>query len=275
MAYQGNYAVGPLPTLVLYGDHHSEVDRAILNILNACVGQSYGSLEDAVVALDNLRPSRRQRGPWETVESETTFFRGFWLTFLKLASQIPCDDTAQGYLVIIVNGLRTLPPPDQSTRNVWRHLPELRGSIKDVWHEPTRHEDDYQVYHQWVNLNAFVARLYNNNLVDCYGPGIRAMRHAFEGNRCRDYMVKTCREKAAAQWMFYSANKLFSLMTTCRPSENDKREHRSREFHGTKVFSFDRWIFWKQAFGDLSVATVDDAAMAVASMDRADGGQRA
>ncbi|KAI1651646.1 uncharacterized protein F4817DRAFT_311901 [Daldinia loculata] len=273
MAYQDDQAARPLPRLVLYGDHHSEIDRAILNILNTCVGPPYGLLGDASVALDNLRPSRRHQHLGENLESDSTFLRGFWRTFLELVSQIPCDDPAQGYLVMLIKDLRTLPPSNTSGMSFWRHLPGLQIGIKDIWCEPTRYEYDHQVYEQWINLNAFASRLYFNDLAECYGLGIRAMRRAFEHDQPQDNMFMNCRVKAAAQWMFYSADKLFSLMTTCRPTEKDQFDHLSPLFYGIVVFSLDRWAFWKKSFRNLSGATRDDAGTAVANMDRADGGR--
>lgn len=99
------------------------------------------------------------------------------------------------------------------------------------------------------------------------------MRRAFEHDQPQDNMFMNCRVKAAAQWMFYSADKLFSLMTTCRPTEKDQFDHLSPLFYGIVVFSLDRWAFWKKSFRNLSGATRDDAGTAVANMDRADGGR--
>ncbi|KAI0844410.1 hypothetical protein F5Y00DRAFT_266568 [Daldinia vernicosa] len=273
MAYQDNQAARPFPRLALYGDHRSEIDRAILNILNTCVGPPYGLLGDASVALDNLRPPRRRRHLGESLESESTFLYGFWRTFLEFASQIPCDDPAQGYLAMLINELRTLHPPNELGVNIWRDLPGLQRGINDAWREPTRYEYDHQLYKQWVNLNAFTSRIYYNDLLECYGLGIRAMRRAFEDDQSHGGAFMTCRVKAAAQWMIYSADKLFSLMTTRPPSEEEQIDHMSPLFYGINVFSPARWAFWKRRFRNLSGATKKAADAAVENMNRADGGQ--
>ncbi|KAI1655132.1 hypothetical protein F4813DRAFT_391849 [Daldinia decipiens] len=269
MAYQDNYAAVPVPRLVLYSYTHSEVERAILTIINACNEPPYGSLEDAAIALDDLRPSRRLGSHWNPSESERPFLREFWPTFLQLACQIPCSDITQDYLVTIINELRSLHRPDDRTANIWNNASELSRGINSIW--LGKADDDYHVCQRYVNLNAFVSRLYNDDLVDCYGLGIKAMRRVFESGQSRSDMLVICRIQAATQWMLYSAKKLFALMTVYRPGHRDQDTYGSALFSGNMAFSFERWMYWKRSFGNLCDAEGDDADLAVASMDRADG----
>ncbi|KAI0110312.1 hypothetical protein F4814DRAFT_426555 [Daldinia grandis] len=274
MAYLENQAFPLLPALIFYGENYTEIDRAIVDVLNIYIGTPHGSRAEAAAAIDRIRLSRGYHGVQGSTRSALIFVHGFWPTFLKCARQIPCNEAAQGYLVAVVNELRALPSSNPVTRNPWRGLPGLGGSIRNAYHEPTVSPSQYQRYEEWINLNAFVARLYGNELVGCYGLGIKAMSRAFENRPTRGSRIQTWRVRAAAQWMFYSSNKLFAVMTTGRPRLGDGHSHSSTRFSGARVYSFDRWMFWKQSFRNLSIGAGDDATVAVEVMDRADGRQR-
>ncbi|KAK6958489.1 hypothetical protein Daesc_001290 [Daldinia eschscholtzii] len=153
-------------------------------------------------------------------------------------------------------------------RTTRRQYPERMGQSE----EPTRHEDSDTAFREWINLNSFAARLYGNGIYDCYGLGITALRRAFESSNTPVPAVRDCRIKAATQWIHWAAFKMFGLMCSV-PSHNDRHNHRSGRFTGSRVFSLERWIFWKQHFSREQSDNLDDAIdLALTLMNEADGG---
>ncbi|KAI1480023.1 hypothetical protein F4774DRAFT_425153 [Daldinia eschscholtzii] len=264
-------AIQPVSLMHLYGEEYDEVDRTIQNILNQYVGPPVGSREDAATLLDNLRTTRRQY-PGRMGQSESAFFRGFWKVFLVLVKQINSSQPAMDQLILLIQELRFMSLTFPFRTNPWRNLPGLPDAIHNIWHEPTRYEDSYIAFGEWINLNSFAARLYGDGIFDCYGLGITALRRAFESSNTPVPAVRDCRIKAATQWIHWAAFKMFDLMRSV-PSHDDRNRHRSDRFTGSRVFSLERWIFWKRHFSREQSDNLDDAiGLALTLMNEADGG---
>lgn len=111
--------------------------------------------------------------------------------------------------------------------------------------EPTEMEDSFEPFHEWVNLNSFVARLFAHGLIDWYRYGIWTMMGSLEAN---DTTVKDLRESrvaAATQWIAHGALALFTVMRDKEATEVDQTYLKSTIFSGDKVISFERWTFWR------------------------------
>ncbi|KAI1798667.1 hypothetical protein F4811DRAFT_172702 [Daldinia bambusicola] len=260
----------PVPLMMLYGDDYDEVDREIQTILTWYLGSPRGRKNEAVQCLNSLRLRRGQheRG---SPESERAFFRRFWKTFLILVKQIKRSNGAVRDIALLIYELSSMPPTFQRTTNPWSNLPGLREAIDSLWHEPTNDEDTYIPFTEWVNLNAFAALLYGMDLLGCCGLGIKALCRAYETIHPPFETLQDCRVKAAAQWMHFAPAKMLVVMHI-EPRSGDQHNYRSSIFTGRKVFSLERWIFWKGGFERDSVSQDDDAGIAFTLMDRADGG---
>lgn len=133
-----------------------------------------------------------------------------------------------------------------------------------------------KAYDRWVNLNTFAARVYNQNIVELYDLGVYSVRGAFERDNYPSPEADKCYVDAAAQWMIYSAPKLFLLTQT---SNRGRATFPSRgyvvlegpAFHGTTVITLARWIYWKVCFNQKTADGWDQPFTAYTYMSIADG----
>ncbi|KAI1082082.1 hypothetical protein F5B20DRAFT_534318 [Whalleya microplaca] len=244
----------PQLVLKLKDDDTWVVAKTAFDIIAAYVQPTSQSLpEQVALYLDNLTPVKRQLNYLERTETFTSFLLEFWEVFLVLARQIPCDHPSQARLVQLVAELKSLSTMSAETgRGIWTDLVGLENSIQDSWKEPSSAEDTFEPFQEWINLNAFVSRLYGDGLIDFYYFAIWTMRDSLEIASHPVEDVFECYVTAAAQWIYHSSSTLLKDMRDREPRELELGPLRSSLFVGTKVISIDRWLFWKQRFKSLS-----------------------
>ncbi|KAI1655133.1 hypothetical protein F4813DRAFT_398514 [Daldinia decipiens] len=225
----------------------------------------------AAHSLDILRVQNQEPTP--------RLFRQFWRAFLEVVCQVPWFDGRQQKLVEIISHLISFPSPTQPGRSFWADLPELKYVVQELWSTPGNGGNNGDKYRRWVNLNAFIARLYSANIVEWYDFGIYSVRRASERSHYPSFEARVCHMFAAATWMTYSAPKLFLLTQT--PMTDEGRAAFANtgyvvfdnpEFYGTTIITVARWIQWKRWFRNNSITGWDLSFTAYTHMNNADGG---
>lgn len=141
--------------------------------------------------------------------------------------------------------------------------------------EPTEMEDSFEPFQEWVNLNSFVARLFQGGLIDQYHYAFWTMRNCFEANDATTKDLRESRLAAATQWFAHGARALFTIMREKTATESDQGYLKSAVFSGDKVISVERWNFWKEQLQKLDDEDVGPrekqmAAHAVVAMNDAE-----
>jgi len=105
------------------------------------------------------------------------------------------------------------------------------------------------------------------------------MRDSLEGEVAPATDLLECRIAAAAQWIENSSSALLEALQDTKPSESERKALKSSFFNGDKVFSLERWTFWKDKFRyfahansslELREEAIRAADRAVEIMDRAE-----
>lgn len=142
-------------------------------------------------------------------------------------------------------------------------------------------EDSFEPFHEWVNLNSFVARLFAHGLIDWYRYGIWTMMGSLEANDTTAKNLQESRIAAATQWVAHGALALFTVIHEKEVTEVDQMYLKTTIFSGDKVISFERWTFWREQLQkleekDISPEVRQMASRAVIAMSDAEAqyGQR-
>lgn len=143
--------------------------------------------------------------------------------------------------------------------------------------EPSPHEDTYEPFHEWVNLNSFTSRLYGANLIKWYYFGIWAMRDSLESPQNLPDDILDNRILVAAQWIYHSKSRLFTLVRSLNLSIDQAYALRSPTFPRGDI-SMSRWLFWKERFERESRLAPSEmirieATRAYEAMNEEDGGR--
>lgn len=124
--------------------------------------------------------------------------------------------------------------------------------------------DRFTIRQNWVNLNAFVARITEAQVHDFALYAIWAFRDALE----EPVVAGTdTHVRAAAQWIFHAGQHLYQIERVFPQNVAIAGPLWSGE---TKGFCKDRWAFWKQRFEELSD---DDRLSDEARRDAGDAGR--
>lgn len=178
-----------------------------------------------------------------------------WATILAIAAQIPYDHPRQDKLVALIAAIKTLPAPAHLDMQawmrrgygpIWGNLPTLGREIYEDWNgrgllvdrsafdEELKRGEQVFTREEWVNFNAFLARVSTKGLMTLTHSGIEMLEGVLEGGVHPASMLNN-NLPAAAVWLLYSGDTIYESLGP-------------RQGHG---FSRDeRWASWKEAFGD-------------------------
>ncbi|KAI0110311.1 hypothetical protein F4814DRAFT_426552 [Daldinia grandis] len=243
----------------------------VYHALNNCI--MLGS--EPLVAAQSLSTLRVEQN-----DTRRTLLRRFWRAVFEIACQVPWFDAGQQKLVTIIQHLQSFPPKTPELGNLyWAGLQESAPVIQQLWHTPASGGGNALIFRRWVNLNAFVARLFNENIVDWYHLGVYSVRRAFERRNYHSSRARRCHIIAAAQWMIYSAPNMFLLtQTAMTPRGQVAFENtgflplENPAFDGPTIMTVARWIQWKLWFRGSSLTGYDEPFTAYTYMNIADGG---
>lgn len=135
---------------------------------------------------------------------------------------------------------------------------------------PPTHRGQPQLEYEWVNFNAFAARLVAEGICDLKSIGINSLHQALEDEPWkRSPPLENVRERdrelvmyrrtvgrlnslvpAAAQWIFHAGRMIFHLQDEWKASQGPGDDQGSGEslWKGKNGFCRERWGFWKSRF---------------------------
>lgn len=127
---------------------------------------------------------------------------------------------------------------------------------------------------EWINLNAFVARLVGAELVDWETYPIWSLRDAFEED-FRTVSENDINALVAAQWMSHAGSLIYDLCVEESAVDNPKITKGGSLFDGECGFNRKRWAFWKtratKLIGEVSVDIKDIAIYVSEKMHEMEG----
>ncbi|KAF8850064.1 hypothetical protein BDZ45DRAFT_633469 [Acephala macrosclerotiorum] len=213
----------------------------------------------AASAIDDLIPTKRELVDGEKVESAESFLLETWGTFIEIAKQIPDSHPSQLRLAQLIKALTQLPPAAvtvwKTEKKIWKDLPLMDVAFREAWIEPSNAEDTLEPFQQWVNLNAFSARLLDLGLAEWVFFAVWSIRAALEQETAvRD--LWTYRILAGVQWIEHSGLNLFKRLSDVELTEDEKRNLQGGPlYHGPSGLCPERWAFWRSRFRDIAEGT--------------------
>ncbi|KAK5166340.1 uncharacterized protein LTR77_008601 [Saxophila tyrrhenica] len=181
-------------------------------------------------------------------------------TILAIAKQLPPRHLGQDLLTRTVAELEALCEEGS-------YVDVLGREVSDQWLDPTQEEADedddeeealfYFTPTEWLNLNAFVARLVGAQISHWHNLTIWQLRTALEWPapesnwRVQPRPFDT-RVNVAAEWMIQAAPVLLRESLAQRDLDEQKRRSYGNGplYNGGPGFAIERWVFWKRMLGD-------------------------
>ncbi|GAQ09484.1 hypothetical protein ALT_6805 [Aspergillus lentulus] len=229
-------------------------EHRIFNILNDYLQPSSTTPpREAAQAIHALTPKTGST-PEENSELED-FLWYTWGTIIKVAKQIPHNHPSQDRLVDLIHALTELPPTTVSIwgseNYLWKDLPMLGPSLRESWDPPAYTKPDDQEVTEWINLQAFTARLMSKCDPSLSLLGVWSLRSGLEEELSDNELEGEV--AAAAMWMVYGSENLFSQLADAVEDEEKERLMKPGTLYsGQGQLSPERWQFWKQRFGEMS-----------------------
>ncbi|KAJ5979703.1 hypothetical protein N7481_007001 [Penicillium waksmanii] len=110
---------------------------------------------------------------------------------------------------------------------------------------------------EWINTNAFTARLIGAKIVNWETFPIWALREAFE-EPFRSVAENDIHALVAAQWIFHAGKIIYELSVEESLVENPRITKGGSLFDGESGFNIKRWAFWKKRAGELNNEASDE-----------------
>lgn len=123
---------------------------------------------------------------------------------------------------------------------------------------------------EWLNLNSFIARLFNGLVVGFANFAIFELRNGLEEDDDVPQPIADARIRVACEWVIQSRWRLLQLsLLNSRSTEPEDATHGSPYrggalYSGTRGFNLERWGFWKRRLAELrkdvgDIAPIDEA----------------
>ncbi|KAB8249336.1 hypothetical protein F9C07_2285741 [Aspergillus flavus] len=239
---------------------HDEMDQMEQNIVRA-VGRALAdsNAESARVAADTIDRLIRmkyieERGNGNAEDLET-FLWQLWDIVIQGAREILHDHPLQDRLVELVSALTEIPPVTvelwESKTCLWTDLPLLGPSMREAWISPTHNNSkptsDEVV--EWINLNAFAARLLNLHAISWTEFAVWELRAALE-EPCEGQALE-CNVVVAMVWIKHAGHILYALAVNTGEDTDILEAANGLFYEGRSMLCLERWEFWKRRFGEL------------------------
>ncbi|KAB8235887.1 DUF3632 domain-containing protein [Aspergillus alliaceus] len=239
---------------------HKETGVVELKVMHTLEGLLHSfdadSIRVATEEIDKLNPVRHSKKAHEEVQEDELeeFLWQVWDAFIRLARQVPHAHPFQDRIVDLVEALTRLPPLSievwQSTIRLWADLPLLGPSMREAWVAPQSTEGPIasQEAEEWINLNAFAARLLKLDAISWTVFGIWELREALE--EPPEIPGSGFHVRAAAEWIKHSGVFLYGAAIHGTEGHEERLSAATGSLYpGTNVMCLERWGFWKCRFG--------------------------
>ncbi|OGM47135.1 hypothetical protein ABOM_003885 [Aspergillus bombycis] len=233
------------------------VEQQVLHTLEGLLHSfDADSIRVAAEEIDKLNPARRSKQTHEEVQEDELeeFLWLVWDAFIRLARQVPHAHPFQDRMVDLVEALTLLPPLSieiwQSTIRLWADLPLLGPSMREAWVAPSSTEGPIASHEaeEWINLNAFAARLLKLDAISWTIFGIWELREALE--EPSGILGGGFHVRAAAEWIKHSGVFLYGAAIQGTEGHEECLSAATGSLYpGTNVVCLERWQFWKCRFG--------------------------
>ncbi|RLL96285.1 hypothetical protein CFD26_106374 [Aspergillus turcosus] len=259
----------------------NSTEQRIFDILNDYLQPSSTTPpSEAARAIHALTPTQEENSDLED------FLWSTWGTIIQIAKQIPHDHPSQDRLVDLIHALAELPPTTVSIWNsetrLWKDLPILGPSLREAWNRtypsdntatlltaqaPTYTKSNDRAIAEWINLQAFAARLMSKCDPSLSLFAVWSLRSGLEeelSDKELDGEVA-----AAAMWMVYGGETLFSqLADAVQDEEKERMMKPGTLYSGQGQLCLERWQFWKRRFGESEQIQVNDETKGVIRLAR-------
>ncbi|KAK0719300.1 hypothetical protein B0H67DRAFT_572852 [Lasiosphaeris hirsuta] len=151
----------------------------------------------AAVSIDSLSPA--------TQASTEVFLMELWELLISLVSSVPYNHPVQDTIVAFLQELRLRARGTVAVwgarERLWRDLPLLSGFVREAWIDPESIQDEdaecinFNDRYEWINFNAFVARVTNLGLTNWTVWGMIGIRAGLEGGAPESSSVEKGIEK--------------------------------------------------------------------------------
>ncbi|KAA8647173.1 hypothetical protein EYZ11_003851 [Aspergillus tanneri] len=234
------------------------VEQKVIEVLdNFLQNLSPDSIRVATQEIDKLNPARHLQEGCKVPDNDLEeFLWQTWDAFISVARQVPHDHPFQDRMVDLVEALTLLPPLNveiwQTNTRLWTDLPLLGPSMREAWisPEPTEGHPTNQMAQEWINLNAFAARLLKVDAVSWTVFGIWELREALE--EPSEISRLECNVPAAAEWIRLSGELLYrQAIHGTEGKEEIPSVATGSLYNGKNTMCLERWKFWKCRFGDI------------------------
>ncbi|KAH6972359.1 hypothetical protein BKA56DRAFT_677312 [Ilyonectria sp. MPI-CAGE-AT-0026] len=206
-------------------------------------------------------------------EDIAMFLMKLWQILLAIVPFCPYDHVAQDQLIGVLESLRSLPDTiiwiEEIEVRLWKDFPLLLNHMRAAWVNPIRKSEmpefmgsDEENVEQWVNLNAFAARIMNKGFMNCSVFAFTEIVGALEGDLPPNAgLVREYTMSVASRWISICGTRLFEdAFTGNTLTETERQEIIPGPLYvdsgGQPGYSMDRWRFWQSElaeFGNLGL----------------------
>jgi hypothetical protein len=102
---------------------------------------------------------------------------------------------------------------------------------------------------EWINLNAFAARLLNLGTNSWALFALWELRAALE-EPC-DGLALECNVAVATEWIIHAGKPLYASAVTIEEDNDHSKAANGPFYEGNDMLCLERWRFWKWRFGEL------------------------
>ncbi|KAK4447286.1 hypothetical protein QBC34DRAFT_410245 [Podospora aff. communis PSN243] len=244
----------------------SDNETKILSILETVIlsGLADNNIPaTASAALDNLcyelcfPPESRPEPDNSSLEE---FLYYLWELLISLMKSVPHDHPKQDLTISFLSELhlraRTTVSIWGKESRLWRDLPLLSSFLREAWTDPSYTTDHPapKAITEWLNLNAFTARLTTASLLDRPIYPLLELKAALEEESHSSPAIRDYRLLVASHWILLSGKHLFrDAFRGDSLSEDDLTATEPGPLYtGKPGLYMERWWFWLKRFEELS-----------------------